>query len=236
MLIAIDRSWLLAHLSSRPRDGFSTSELAGEWLKGQVIAATPKIVGINACTRALERDIRETLAGNNANNDATTTLSASRQMAQIMLICRHDVNPPTLIQHFPAMVAAARATQKAARPHSLLHLVVLPTGSEPLLASVLGVGHCSVATLCLQRNYAVDQVASLQRESSWLDEGVSLFKHATQDQISDAIQSTPSIKLLRSTVPNNLTALNQQRKRSRKEARRKKRENKRARSTSKRMS
>ena len=200
--------------------------LAGEWLNNQVIAAGHKIIGINACTRALEQDIRETLAGAYTNDISTSAGPASRQTASILLICRHDVDPPTLIQHFPAMVAAARAAQKAACSHPLLHLVILPTGSESFLASILGVRSCAVATLKSQRNSVMDQFASIQRESSWLDEGVGLIKSSAQSCYSDAIVAAPSIKLLRSSVPNNLTALNQQRQRARKEARRKKREGK----------
>ncbi|KAF5323518.1 hypothetical protein D9611_005650 [Ephemerocybe angulata] len=96
--------------------------------------------GVNAVTKRLEEQARQV-----RRNVVMTSKTDMEPITPISLVfvCRADVDPPILIDHFPPLVAACNSV------HTNHHvkLIPLPKESENLLAEKLGIKRVSVIAL-----------------------------------------------------------------------------------------
>jgi ribonuclease P/MRP protein subunit POP3 len=123
---------------------------------GSAVAAVPPILklikfGINEVAKLLESQIsrlRQCLLDKRPMEDDDTPSPL------VVLACRWDINPPTLLAHIPHLVASVntlattyRANFTDAPPVPEVKLVNLPKGSENPLAEALGMRRVSVIAL-----------------------------------------------------------------------------------------
>ncbi|KAJ3998522.1 hypothetical protein F5050DRAFT_1744372 [Lentinula boryana] len=168
--------------------------------------------GINQVTKRLEVLVR-TRRGGIVDKD-THPIGI-----RIVLVCRADVNPPMLIDHFPHLVAAYNST----KPPDPILLVSLPQGAEHTLSEVMGIRRVAVMAINSEAP-ALSSLLSLVTSvpiltASWL---------ATEVAVAELKRSTPiiptHIKQLRTTTPKDMKAAKVQRTSGRAAAKEKKNE------------
>lgn len=98
-------------------------------------------VGINQCTKDLEGVAKMFRDGTSAPSPDHATRESS---PRIVLVCRGDVDPPLLIAHLPALVAACNSTRHQLSDAAITWLVPLSKGSESSLAAAMGLRRVSV--------------------------------------------------------------------------------------------
>lgn len=111
---------------------------------------TPEILqhttcGINEVTKKLEtlsKMLRQ--HGGSSSSDA----SSPRQVidSQLVLVCSGDINPPSLVDHLPNLVATCNSARRNGE-ESCTWLVPLPPGAESALAEAMGLRRVSVLSL-----------------------------------------------------------------------------------------
>jgi ribonuclease P/MRP protein subunit POP3 len=101
-------------------------------------------IGINEVTRRLESQVKSF-----RKSVTLTTACPANPISPItaVFVCRADVNPPILLDHIPHLVAACNPTCPESDPRQPLKLIVLPKGSEPALAQVLGLRRAAVVAI-----------------------------------------------------------------------------------------
>ncbi|KAI6047917.1 hypothetical protein EDC04DRAFT_2620554 [Pisolithus marmoratus] len=183
-------------------------------LRAPDLAFPSVVIGINQITRALEHQIRFARMltivhdpGQPANSqEPCSELS-------VVFACSSDVNPPTLVEHIPHLVAACNSllTTKGG-PTTKVKLVPLPKGSESILARAVGLR--TAAVIGVHKNHPI--LASI-----WdvLDSIPDLIAPWLLSPGSSQQQLIPThIKQLRTSIPKDIKASKEQRLRARKEA------------------
>jgi ribonuclease P/MRP protein subunit POP3 len=101
-------------------------------------------IGINEVTRRLESQVKSI-----RKSVTLTTACPANPIPSItaVFVCRADVNPPILLDHIPHLVAGCNPTCPESDPRQPLKLIVLPKGSEPALAQVLGLRRAAVIAI-----------------------------------------------------------------------------------------
>jgi ribonuclease P/MRP protein subunit POP3 len=106
------------------------------------VALNHTTCGINAVTKRLEAQVRQA----RRNVIVTTDPEGVKQVPiTLVFVCRADVDPPLLIDHFPPLVAACNSVQSNLRQQ--VKLVPVPKGSEDVLGAKLGIKRVSVIAL-----------------------------------------------------------------------------------------
>lgn len=109
----------------------------------RVSGASPHfVIGINAVTRELEFQLRNTRKHvvvdiPSQNGDQLPAPSP----IVVVFVCCADVDPSALVDHIPHLVAGCNSPRNATQP---IKLVPLPKGSEPTISQVLGVRRAAV--------------------------------------------------------------------------------------------
>ena len=106
------------------------------------VVLTHIICGINAVTKRLEAQARK--ARRNVII-ATDSEEATQVPITLVFVCRADVDPSILIDHFPPLVAACNSVRS--NLSQLVKMVPVPKGSEDVLAAKLGIKRVSVIAL-----------------------------------------------------------------------------------------
>ena len=103
-------------------------------------------IGINAVTKELERLCqapRMTISG--PSRDINESKSGPSSRIRAVIICKADIDPPTLISHFPYLVAACNNVLRVSG--KTIKLVTLPKGSEFTLSQAVGLPRVAVLAL-----------------------------------------------------------------------------------------
>ena len=123
------------------------------------------VTGINAVTKALEQQVArdrgrqaapprkggrliptQPLAGEAMDVDVGRGEPDEAPSISLVLVCRPDINPPTLIAHLPMLVTALNSgSEDPSRPGVLL--VPLDAGAEALLGKALGLPRAAVVAI-----------------------------------------------------------------------------------------
>ena len=123
------------------------------------------VIGINAVTKALEGQVArdrgrqprptrkagrliptQPIDGDTMDVDAETVEPGEAAPISLVLVCRPDVNPPTLIAHLPMLVTALNSgAVDVTRPG--VALVPLDAGAEALLGRALGLPRAAVVAI-----------------------------------------------------------------------------------------
>ena len=93
------------------------------------------VVGINAVTKRLESQKQSARHRVTVSNQPPVELPLTPPLIKYVFVCRTDIDPPILIDHFPLLVASYNTSN----PSSIVKLVPLPKGAELTLAACLNV-------------------------------------------------------------------------------------------------
>ncbi|EUC62503.1 Kri1 family protein, partial [Rhizoctonia solani AG-3 Rhs1AP] len=101
------------------------------------------VFGINEVTKRLESQIHP-----NALGTTTAPVTSPKAQLRFVIACRTDVDPPILIDHLPALVAACNsAIPSNSEDRLFIKLATLPMGGEHTLAEVVGLRRVAVMAL-----------------------------------------------------------------------------------------
>ncbi|KAL5638433.1 hypothetical protein ACGC1H_005200 [Rhizoctonia solani] len=101
------------------------------------------VFGINEVTKRLESQIHP-----NALGTTTASVASSKPQLRFVIACRTDVDPPMLIDHLPALVAACNsAIPSNSEDKMFIKLATLPMGGEHTLAEMVGLRRVAVMAL-----------------------------------------------------------------------------------------
>ncbi|PWY99612.1 hypothetical protein BCV70DRAFT_148508, partial [Testicularia cyperi] len=195
------------------------------------------VAGINGVTRRLELEIRDRLASlppphhstdqRHECNESLLLNNATRKpgSTRIVFVCRHDLQPASLIAHFPMLVSACNAVLQGGKGEgegegekdTLVYLFPLPLGAEAKLASMLGLAKCSVVaiTSAFPPRQLARLVAAVHRETArrcqllppWLAASLRSALSYSQSELGIQLEMEPTtVKFVRSTQPVDLNA------------------------------
>lgn len=102
-------------------------------------------IGINSVTKKLETICTQHRTVLHAS-DHTSMESISKIPAQLILVCRGDIDPPILISHIPSLVASCNSSHGRS-PSNVSWLVPLSRGAETTLSQALGLKRVSVVAI-----------------------------------------------------------------------------------------
>ncbi|KAH7334865.1 hypothetical protein B0J17DRAFT_92845 [Rhizoctonia solani] len=164
------------------------------------------VFGINEVTKRLESQIHPS-----ALEATTTSNTIPRSQLRFVIACRTDVDPPILIEHLPALVAACNsAILSDSEDKMFIKLVTLPMGGEHTLAEVIGLRRVAVMALDIETP-GLDRLESLLSSitplrASWL---------APPSNISqEPKELVPThVKQLKTSAPKDMKAHREKRKR-----------------------
>ena len=147
-------------------------------------------LGINQVTRKLEfqaRSLRKiiTLTTGSRVNQPSSNLPP----ISVVFVCHADVNPPILLDHIPHLVAGCNSTRPGSDPQGVwkpLKLIVLPEGSEPVLAQALGLRRAAVIGI----HVSVPKVKILTSDAS-----IRVMPHFYLDFLKCSNLYRPSVRL-----------------------------------------
>lgn len=105
-------------------------------------------IGINEVTKRLESQIRNTRRRIvlNPEQDALSSPSELRPAIKLVFVCRADIDPPILIDHFPHLIAAFNSSSQTP-PFDPIKIVPLPRGAESSLAEALGLRRVAIMAM-----------------------------------------------------------------------------------------
>jgi len=103
------------------------------------------IYGINAVTKRLEVQIENSRVKSvfKSGSEVKATGEATNPI-RFLFVCRADIDPPILIDHFPHLVAICNTLRQDSHP---IVLATLPKGAETTLAQVVGVRKLAVLAI-----------------------------------------------------------------------------------------
>ncbi|CCM04192.1 uncharacterized protein FIBRA_06358 [Fibroporia radiculosa] len=157
--------------------------------------------GVNEVTKLLEKRAQSYRHVVTVANSTPKSSPQAEQCACIILVCRGDVDPPMLLQHFPQLVAACNS-RRPTTSEEIVWLIALPKGAESTLADAMGLRRVSVLAIA---GSAPDFVTLLR-----LVEKVSVPRAPWLTQVEQAIEPT-HIKQLRTTAPKDMKSAKEQR-------------------------
>ena len=142
---------------------------------------------------------------------------AESAASTVLLVCRHDVDPPSLLGHVPMLVAVLNALQ-VQTGQTPWPLCVLPQGMEPHLAKFFSLKQCSIVTLQCPRELVPN---CAQPTPSWLSAGMRTQSGISLPSTAQSVESSkPHVKMIRSTAPLDSNAVKAKKKQVRQERRR----------------
>ncbi|KAG8689743.1 hypothetical protein FRC11_000884 [Ceratobasidium sp. 423] len=200
--------------ASRPSAGTTNSEeteLAPQPSSSAGIPVPPLlkhcIFGINEVTKRLESQAHP----NGLKATATESNTSPKPRLRFVIACRTDVDPPTLIEHLPILVAACNSEIPSdSEDNMFVKLVTLPMGGEHTLAQVVGLRRVAVMALDVETP-GLERLESLLSvitpiRASWL---------APPSDISqEPKELVPThVKQLKTSAPKDMKAHREKRKR-----------------------
>jgi ribonuclease P/MRP protein subunit POP3 len=176
---------------------------------------THMVLGINAVTKRLEQQARQ-VRRTAVIPAADETMERLPPLACIF-VCRAEVNPPILIEHFPPLVAACNS----ASGQQFVKLVPLPKDSEAKLAESLGIRSAAIIAIDVRPPHAnhrpgADQIPKSQfpglSELVARVESVPLLTASWLTPAATSAQLVPThIKHLQTTAPKDMKATKEKR-------------------------
>ena len=108
------------------------------------------IYGINAVTKRLEVQIENSRVKSvfKSGSEVKATGEATNPI-RFLFVCRADIDPPILIDHFPHLVAICNTLRQDSHP---IVLATLPKGAETTLAQVVGVRKLAVLAISVHHH------------------------------------------------------------------------------------
>jgi ribonuclease P/MRP protein subunit POP3 len=100
--------------------------------------------GVNEVTKRLEVQAAEYRQPASLSNGTPKTRKAS---IRFIFACAQDVDPPSMIEHLPLLVASCNASRSQPRPESDIFLVPLPKNAEGNLTEAAGLRRIAVLAL-----------------------------------------------------------------------------------------
>jgi len=101
--------------------------------------------GINTVTKRLESQIENSQVKSVFKSGSEVkTRGETTNPIRFLFVCRADIDPPILIDHFPHLVAMCNTLRQDFHP---IVLATLPKGSETTLAQVVGVRKLAVLAI-----------------------------------------------------------------------------------------
>ncbi|PCH33887.1 hypothetical protein WOLCODRAFT_112731 [Wolfiporia cocos MD-104 SS10] len=166
-------------------------------------------LGINEVTKLLEKATQSYRYNGTMAPGSQSARTEPPGRSRVVLVCRGDVDPPALIQHFPYLVAACNP-QTASMPGKGTWLIALPKGAEYALAEAAGLRRVSAL--------AVEDTAPDFSELLALIDQISLPR-ASWLALPASGRSRPlistHIKQLLTTAPKNMKAAKEARTKGR---------------------
>ena len=101
-------------------------------------------LGVNEVTKRLEAQVAEYRQPTPGTNGTPETRKAS---IRFIFACIEDVDPPSMIEHIPLLVASCNASRSQSRPESDMFLVPLPKNAEGNLTEAVGLRRAAVLAL-----------------------------------------------------------------------------------------
>jgi len=101
--------------------------------------------GINAVTKRLEIQIENSRAKSvfKSGSEVKATEEVTNPI-RFLFVCRADIDPPILIDHFPHLVGICNTLRQDFHP---IMLATLPKGAEMTLARVVGIRKLAVLAI-----------------------------------------------------------------------------------------
>ncbi|KAH6916994.1 hypothetical protein BKA70DRAFT_1367535 [Coprinopsis sp. MPI-PUGE-AT-0042] len=158
------------------------------------------VLGINAVTKRLEQQAREVrrTAVIPAPDEAMERLPP----LAYVFVCRAEVNPPILIEHFPPLVASCNSVSG----QQFVKLVPLPKDSEAKLAQSLGIRSAAIIAIDAQYPELSELAARV--------ESVPLLTASWLTPAATPAQLVPThIKHLQTSAPKDMKATKEERMR-----------------------
>lgn len=177
----------------------------GEGAEEVAVQAKPFLCGLNSVTRQMETLIQAQVGQSSA------TTASTQHMPSLVFVCQYDIDPPTLVAHFPLLTSTLNAVC-----NTQIHLIRLPKGAEKELGEATNLRRCSVLSID----------TSQLGEASGADRGVKALLEKIQeagieptrlDWLDKAVEATPGkgsrlhllepeVKHLRSSAPLDMNA------------------------------
>ncbi|KAH9846849.1 hypothetical protein C2E23DRAFT_743223 [Lenzites betulinus] len=172
------------------------------------------VIGINEVTKRLEvlaNSHRRTIHSEGGHDSNIVRHSASSSPVGCLVIaCRADVDPPALINHIPALVAACNTRREVRESTGSIWLVSLPKGSEHTLAAAVGLRRACIMLIQDPMSYFPALAPLLQPTSllvaPWLESGASA---------RPTTLIPTHVKQVRTTAPKDMKAAKDKRARTR---------------------
>ncbi|OSC99455.1 hypothetical protein PYCCODRAFT_1415728 [Trametes coccinea BRFM310] len=182
-------------------------------------------VGINEVTKRLERLASSHRRIVTPNSHAADGIAAEGTQAapqsRVVLACRADIDPPSLLGHIPNLVAGCNSSPAASASQQRTWLVPLPKGAEQTLANALGLRRASMIL--------IEDSAPGFLTLEPLLRGIPLLTAPwlLPPSLSQSVALVPThIKQLRTTAPKDMKAAKETRSRERAAARERRKANK----------
>jgi hypothetical protein len=183
----------------------------------------PFLCGINSVTRQMEGSIRSKLdekAAEELEQDAAST-SSIKHNPTIIFVCEADVDPQTLISHFPLLCATYNAVMQQE-----CFLIKLPTDAEIKISEAISLRRCSVlsidATLLSEESGAGNCLKDLiskfkgtcvkPMKLDWLDNAIESLRG---NEVPAIKLKEPRIKHMKSSAILDMNAVKAQKKQAR---------------------
>lgn len=186
----------------------------------------PFLCGINSVTRQMESLIRGELDSNpTPEDDAPSPSTPSiKHKPTIIFVCQADVDPPTLISHFPLLCATYNAVMK-----DKTYLIKLPADAESKVSEATSLRRCSVlsvdATLLSQESdagHSLRELLAKMRDShidimrmDWLESTIAAMRGQEAPPFK---LMEPRIKHMKSSALLNMNTAKAEKKAARKAA------------------
>lgn len=190
---------------SNVRKEMSIREPPSTAAKGEDVAKErPFLCGLNSVTRQMEKLIRDEL-------QSISISKSTLHSPTIIFVCQSDVDPPSLVSHFPLLCSTYNAVCK-----QNCYLIKLPLDSEKQISEATSLRRCSVFSIDLaqfeegsESQKGFKELLGKLKEAKveairmeWLDSAIaSLQQRQKVGQHAPLHLLEPQIKHLKSSAP-----------------------------------
>jgi ribonuclease P/MRP protein subunit POP3 len=213
--LATENSLLVSHATNSRKEKVESQE-------------KPFLCGLNSVTRQMESLIRSELSKDTTavveKDNEPTSYSLIKHRPTIIFVCQADVDPPTLVSHFPLLCATYNAVM-----NEDVYLIKLPADSESKLSEAASLRRCSVlsvdANTLSQESDAgtsLRQILAKLKDSAvetmrlnWLDNSIAAMRGQDAPPIK---LMEPRVKHMRSSALLDMNAVKAEKKAARKAA------------------